>query len=178
MGCSNTGLALGCFWARAPTPVELALFCPAALQRWFLTLEPGLLGHGGTAQAGDFPTSGDEILSGVLHPPSLRSSTGNWCHLARSVRVLDWVWTRHKQETEFIVSSAMRCQNVPRYSAGHQPRRAKQNVNSTAAGARGRKQLLRKSAPVQSFSCMHVSISRFKPMPQSGETTNVDGRDY
>ena len=67
MGCSNTGLALGCFWARAPTPVELALLCPAALQRWFLTLEPGLLGHGGTAQAGDFPTSGYEVFFWVFH---------------------------------------------------------------------------------------------------------------
>ena len=67
MGCSNTGLALGCFWARAPTPVELALLCPAALQRWFLTLEPGLLGHGGTAQASNPAACGNEPFIGVFH---------------------------------------------------------------------------------------------------------------
>ena len=134
-----------------PTPVKPTFLRPTDFKRRILALETGVLGHGRAAQAGDFSTSCRQVFLGGFHSVSLRLSTGNWCHLARSVQALVWVYTRQKQEAEFIASSAKQCQNVQKCSAGHRPQEARRNVNSTAARALGRKQLLGRSAPVQSF---------------------------
>ena len=86
---ADSGFALGCLGPRPPTPVELAFLGFADLQRRLTALLPGVLRHRRASETSDPASCGNKIFIGVLHPVSLRSSKKNWCHLARSVRVLD-----------------------------------------------------------------------------------------